>query len=252
MTPWVMRLIMANVLVFFFTSSQPMLVEQFALVPGQLAQHPWTAITYMFLHGSFGHIFFNMLSLWVFGPPLEARLGGRRFVTLYTLSGLAGALLSVATSPAAVIGASGATYGVMLGYAWFWPRQQLLLWGIVAVEARILVVAFTLISLFGAQRGGGGIAHFAHLGGFLGAWLYLRWLGNRPAAAAAAWQKQMAPRVSGSVPALERWKKIDAASLHPVNREEYDRVMAKLNSGSVADLTAGEREFLDRFSQAAG
>ena len=252
MTPWVMRLIMANVLAFFFTANQPALVEQFALVPALLAQRPWTAVTYMFLHGSFSHIFFNMLSLWVFGPPVEARLGGRRFLSLYFIAGLTGAVLSVATSSAAVIGASGATYGIMLGYAWFWPRQQLLLWGIVAVEARFLVVAFTIISLVGARSGGGGIAHFAHLGGFIGAWAYLKWLGNRPAAAAAAWQKKLAPQVSASVPALERWKKIDAASLHPINREEYERVMAKLNGGGVGTLTPGEREFLDRFSQATG
>ena len=252
MTPWVMRLIMANALVFLLTANQPMLVEQFALVPSLLAQRPWTAATYMFLHGSFGHIFFNMLSLWVFGPPVEARLGGRRFLTLYFVAGLTGAALSVVTSPAAVIGASGATYGIMLGYAWFWPRQQLMLWGIVGVEARFLVVAFTLISLFGARTGGGGIAHFAHLGGFIGAWLYLKWLGGRSAAAAAAWQRKLAPRVSASVLALERWKKIDAASLHPVNREEYDRVMAKLNGAGITELTPSDREFLDRFSQAAG
>lgn len=249
MTPWVMRLIMANVLVFFFTYSQPALIEQFALIPALLAQRPWTAVTYMFLHGSFSHIFFNMLSLWVFGPPLEARLGGRRFLTLYLIAGMMGAVLSLATPYAPIIGASGATYGVMLGYAWFWPRQQLLLWGLVGVEARYLVVGFTLMSLWGARSGGGGIAHFAHLGGFVGAWLYLKWMGNRPAAAAAAWQKKMAPAVPAGVPALDRWKKINAAALHPVNREEYERVMAKLDGGGVGILTPGEREFLDRFSQ---
>jgi hypothetical protein len=124
-----------------------------------------------------------------------------------------------------------------------------MLWGIVGVEARFLVVGFTLISLFGASSGGGGIAHFAHLGGFIGAWVYLKWLGNRPAAAAAAWQKKLAPAVPAGVPALDRWKRINAESLHPVNREEYDRVMAKLNAAGVGELTAGEREFLDRFSQ---
>ena len=252
MTPWVMRLIMANALAFLLSYNNPLLVERFALIPALLTQRPWTAVTYMFLHGSFGHIFFNMLGLFVFGPPLEARLGGRRFLILYFIAGLTGAVLALASPGVPIVGASGAIYGVMMGYAWFWPRQQLLLWGIVAVEARILVVAFTIISLLGARSNAGGIAHFAHLGGFVGAWLYLRWLGNRPAAAAAAWQKKMAPRVSGSVPALERWKKIDAASLHPVNREEYERVMAKLNTAGIADLTPGEREFLDRFSQAAG
>ena len=249
MTRWVMRLIAANVLVFLLQMANPGIADRFVLVPALLRYQPWTAVTYMFLHGSISHIFFNMLSLWVFGPAVETKLGGQRFLTLYFLAGITGALLSLATPNAPIIGASGAVYGVMLGFAWFWPRQELLLWGIVAVEARYLIVAFTIISLLGARSSAGGIAHFAHLGGFVGAWLYLKWIGDKPRRAAADWQKKLAPRVSGSGPALERWKKINPETLHPVNREEYDRVMAKLNASGPESLAPGEREFLDRFSQ---
>jgi len=241
---------MANVLVFFLQRGDPVITMQFALVPADLLTHPWTAVTYMFLHGGLGHIFFNMLALWVFGPPVEARLGGRRFLGLYFVSGLAGAVLSLATPNVPIIGASGAVYGVMLGFAWFWPRQQLLLWGIVAVEARWLVVGFTLISLWGASTGGGTIAHFAHLGGFIGGWLYLKWTARRPEL--KKWRDKAQPRVSASASAIERWKKIDATTLHPVNREELERVMAKLDATGAESLTAGEKEFLDRFSAAAG
>ena len=247
MTPWVMCLIGVNVAAFLLVPQDSALYANLALVPTWLKAHPWSAVTYMFLHANFSHLFFNMLGLYIFGPPVEARLGGRRFGILYLSAGLTGALLSVLTSPAPVVGASGAVYGAMLGFAWFWPRQQIMLWGVLGVEARWLIVAYTLMSLFGV--GGGGIAHFAHLGGFVGAWLYLKWLGNRPAAAAAAWRKKLAPQVPAGVNPVERWKKIDASLLHPVNREEYERVIKKLEAQGPASLNAGEREFLDRFSQ---
>ena len=249
MTKWVLTLLLANGLVFMLQLSDPQLTSAFALVPADLPSRPWTAITYMFLHGGMTHIFFNMFALYVFGPPVEARLGGRRFVTLYFLSGIAGALLSLITPYAPIVGASGAIYGVMLAFAWFWPRQPLMIWGIIAVEARWLIVIFTVMSLWGARTGVDNTAHFAHLGGFVGAWLYLRWLSRRGQAAMAAWRRKTAPPVAVGGSPVERWKRINAANLHPVNREEYERVMSKLDAQGSGSLTAGEREFLDRFSQ---
>ena len=255
MTPWVLGLIAINGLVFLATISGVVpldTINNLALTPYLLPVRPWTAITYMFLHAGMAHIFFNMFGLYIFGPPVEARLGGRRFATLYFLSGIAGALLSLATPYAPIVGASGAIYGVMLAFAWFWPRQPLMLWGVIAIEARWLIVIFTLLSLWGARTGAGNTAHFAHLGGFVGAWLYLKWLGKRGQAAAAAWRKKTAPTVTVGGSPVERWKRINAASLHPVNREEYERVIKKMESQGTGALTASEREFLDRFSQAAG
>jgi membrane associated rhomboid family serine protease len=246
-----MRLIIANVLVFFFQSTQPLLTEALELVPAFLLARPWTVLTYMFLHGGFGHIFFNMLGLWVFGPQVENRLGGQKFLQLYLLSGIAGGLLSFATPRVAIIGASGAICGLMLAAAWFWPRQQLLFWGIIPIELRWLVVGYTVISLFGASSPqSGGVAYFAHLGGFIGAWLYLRWMEAH--SGSAVWKRQLAaaarpPRGSGD--AMDRWKRIKPETLHPVNREEYERVMAKLAASGLGSLTPPEREFLDRFSQ---
>jgi membrane associated rhomboid family serine protease len=252
MTPWVFRLVTANVVVFFFQIAQPRITGELALVPAHIVEHPWTAVTYMFLHGSIQHIFFNMLGLWVFGPPVETRLGGRRFLQLYAVAGLTGALLSIATPNVPIVGASGAVYGVMLAFAWFWPRQQILLWGILGLEARWLVVLFTLTSLYGASTAsqGGGIAHFAHLGGFIGAWGYLRWMESHTGS--AMWKRKLAaavtsPRSFGGD--LERWKAIKPETLHPVNREEYDRVMAKVAAGGAGALTPSDREFLDRFSR---
>jgi len=251
MTPWVTRLLFANAAVYLLSMTMPALVSQFALIPALGLRQPWTFVTYMFLHGGLGHIFFNMLSLFFFGPRLEERLGSGAFVRLYFIAGITGGLLSLLFTPnVAIIGASGSVFGVMLGYATFWPRHQILIWGIIPVEARWMVVALTAISLYsGFGGGGGGIAHFAHLGGFLGAWIYLKVLEAR--SPARQWQKKVTvqPRIiEGANSALERWRRISRDNLHPVNRDELDRVLDKISASGMSSLTSSEREFLERFS----
>ena len=251
MTPVVTFLVLANTAAFLLTTTGSPALYELALIPGLLFQRPWTAITYMFLHAGFGHIFFNMLSLYFFGPALEIRLGSRHFLALYLISGIAGALCSLATPNTIIVGASGATFGVTLGFAWFWPRQQIYVWGVLGVEARVMVVAMTVISLMMGARGGGGVAHFAHLGGFIGAWLYL--VAMRHRSPAAQWQRKVSPPrpLLTFAQDLERYKQIDTNTLHPVNRDEYARVMAKLQLEGLQGLNASEREFLERFAPKA-
>lgn len=252
MTPWVTRLLFANAAVYLLQMSlSPALTAQFALIPALGLYRPWTFLTYMFLHGGLGHIFFNMLALFFFGPRLEERLGSRQFLTLYFVSGIAGGLLSLLFTPhVAIIGASGAVFGVMLGFATFWPRHEVLIWGILPIQARWLVMLLTGIALFaGFGGGGGGIAHFAHLGGFLGAWIYLKVLEVR--SPARQWQRKVAtpkPIVETANSALDRWRRIRRDDLHPVNRDELDRVLDKIGATGLNSLTAAEREFLERFS----
>lgn len=245
-----MRLVMANAAMFLLQLAGPQgLTESLAFVPMLALSRPWTIITYMFLHGGLGHIFFNMLSLFFFGPRLESRLGGRQFLILYFVSGIMGALLSFALSPGSgVIGASGAVFGVMLAYASFWPRDQILIWGILPVEARVMVIAMTVLALFGGFTGGGGIAHFAHLGGFLGGWLSLRWFARR--ADSRKWQSKVAPvrPRESSESSLARWRKIPRDNLHEVNRAELDRILDKISSQGIHSLSQSDREFLERFS----
>src|SRR5690348_14495942 len=112
MTLWVRRIIVLNIAVFVMTSLVPGLVEWLALLPAAAAVRPWTPITYMFVHAGIAHIFFNMLVLFFFGPKLEVFLGGRRFLSLYFASGLAGAALSFVTPMVPIVGASGAINGV--------------------------------------------------------------------------------------------------------------------------------------------
>lgn len=250
MTPWVQRLVFANVVMYLITLAVPDVVRWLALVPILVPFRPWTPITYMFLHGGLGHIFFNMLGLFFFGPRLEQRLGGRRFLWLYFTSGLMGAALSLVTPMVPVIGASGAVFGVLLGFAHYWPREPIYIWGVFPVEARVLVVVVTALSLFAGFTGAqAGIAHFAHLGGFLGGFLYIRWMERRsPARLFRARAAAPARSARTADSDMKRWAEIRRDQMHPVNRAELDRVLDKINTSGVGSLTADERAFLDRFS----
>jgi membrane associated rhomboid family serine protease len=247
-TKWVGLIIIANIVVFFLQQQAADQLHSLEFIPALALMRPWTLFTYMFLHADFGHIFFNMLTLFFFGPRVEDRLGGARFLTLYFVSGLFGAFTSMILSPnAAILGASAAVYGVLLGFARLWPRAQLLIWGIVPVQARTLVVILTAVSLFMGGVGIGNVAHFAHLGGFIGGWLVLRLTGIRTI------DDRLRPVQPARAPtpapgATERWKQIRLEQLHPVNREEAERVLAKLETRGPSSLTADEQAFLDRFS----
>jgi membrane associated rhomboid family serine protease len=247
LTRWVTRLLIANVVIYFLQLANPLVERALMFVPALVLERPWTIVTYMFLHGSMTHILFNMLGLFFFGPRLELELGSRQFLLLYFIAGISGAILSLFLAPmAAIIGASGGVYGVFLGFAYLWPRAQIYIWGMIPVEARWLVVGMTALSLFGGAGGSSdGTAHFAHLGGFLGGYIYLRWFvktGVREAPASA-------PVVAmPSNAELKRWEAIPTEGMHPVNREELERIREKLRTSGPANLTLNERAFLDRFS----
>jgi membrane associated rhomboid family serine protease len=255
LTPWVKRLIFANVIVFAAQNFIPGLTDLLAFEPPIAFLHPWTFVTYMFVHGGIWHIVFNMVSLAFFGPRVEAQLGARHFLALYFIAGLFGAVLSYFTTPAGIVGASGAIFGVELAFAIFWPHERIFIWGVLPLEARWLVVLTTLYSLWaGLGTAGGGIAHFAHLGGYLGAFLYLRWIDFR--SPLRAYQRKLETAtfgkrglgLSGDDAEIARWEAIPRAGLHPMNVEEINRVIAKAKKDGVRSLTSDERAFLHRMS----
>jgi membrane associated rhomboid family serine protease len=246
-TPWVLRLLIANVVIFFVQQTSPGLTQTLWFYPPQMLLKPWTLVTYMFLHGGFGHIFFNMITLAFIGPMVEERLGARRFLTLYVVSGIAGALLSsVLARGVPIVGASAAIYGVLLALARFWPRLRLMIYGVIPVEARWLVLiyaAIDLVSGIGGQRLG--VANFAHLGGLVGGALYLLFLERGRGAGARRFKAAATPQVPD--PALGNWRNVDRNSIHAVNREEVDRILDKISASGIGSLTPQERQFLSNF-----
>lgn len=251
MTPWVSRLIFANVLVFLLTYAVPGLSYVLALVPARVPLTPWTPITYMFVHGGVWHLLFNMIVLYFFGQRVELRLGGRRFLALYLLSGLGGAALSLLTPYVAIVGASGATYGVFLAFALYWPHDRIFIWGVLPVKAWVLVVVTTVYSLYaGFGAAGDNIAHFAHLGGYVAAFLYLKWVDRR--SEGRSFQRKVATATYGrpSPAAVEepRWDLIKRDGLHEMTLEELDRLSAKVKEQGMGSLTADERAFLYRMA----
>ena len=242
MTPWVQRFLIANVLMFFVQQTVSWVTPALVFLPAELLSRPWTLVTYMFLHANFMHIFFNMLGLYFFGPRVEQRIGSSRFFALYMISGITGGLLSFYNPRIPIIGASGAIFGVLMAYARFWPRDQMLIWGIIPIEARWMVMLYTVISLVGL---GGGVAHFAHLGGFLGAFLYLMWL-ERTAGSRKFRQVATAPPPAKDA-MLGNWRNVNRAGIHAVNKDEVDRILDKISAMGISSLTPQERTFLSNF-----
>ena len=139
----------------------------------------WTFVTYMFMHGNFGHIFFNMFGLYIFGTQVERQMGTREFLLYYfvtgTLAGIFSFMVYFYTRNywAVLMGASGALFAVELAYAVFFPNSIIYIWGILPLRAPVMVLGFTALELvFSITGRASGVAHLTHLAGFGFGWLY--------------------------------------------------------------------------------
>lgn len=166
---------------------------------------PFQIITYMFMHGSFGHLFFNMFALWMFGNVLENVWGAKRFLLFYLICGIGAGLtqelvqyiqysvslsqydrvnlgdaivsMSEYLNMMTTVGASGAVYGILLAFGMMFPNSLIYLYFAIPIKAKWFVIAYAAIELFsGLAMPGDHVAHFAHLGGMLfGLILILVW-----------------------------------------------------------------------------
>lgn len=148
---------------------------------------PWQVLSYAFLHGSIGHLFFNMLGLWMFGSELERLWGRKRFIQFL----LAGALTAAAVqlfwtyfigARTPTVGASGALFALLLGFGMLFPNRIIMpLFPPIPMKAKVFVAVFGGLELLFGLSGSSGVAHFAHLGGMLGGFLMIRyWRGQSP------------------------------------------------------------------------
>lgn len=263
-TPWVVRLIAANMVVLLLMRTifiSPELTSALAFSPAAALTAPWTFFTYMFVHAGLLHLLGNMFMLFVFGTPVESRMGSRSFILYYLLCGVGGAVFSLALSNlmnvGPMVGASAAVLGVALAFAMYWPDAELIVFPFpVPIRARTLVALLIGVDvLFAFLTPGDGIAHVAHVGGVLSGYLYFRMQGLSRRA------PQPPPR------AVERVVMVQSGSAEPERRTpvtparprrrvdadpvaaEVDRVLDKISEKGIASLTPAERRFLDEVSK---
>ena len=152
----------------------------FALIPAMVMKGwIWSFVTYMFMHGGITHLLFNMLGLFIFGRYIERQMGSKEFLLYYFVTGILAGIFSfiiyffTRDYAAALVGASGALYAVQLAFAVYNPNAIIYIWGILPLRAPIMVLVYTVLSIFFVITGGGGnVAHLTHLAGFGFGWLY--------------------------------------------------------------------------------
>ena len=255
LTPMIRNLLIANGIVFLLQmfDSQRVLISYFGLhadkVFGQFRF--WQLITYAFLHGNFFHIFFNMFALWMFGTEVERNMGSRGFIKFYVLTAVGAGFLQILAhigSSVPVIGASGAVYGVLVAFAVFFPERvvTLLLFFVlpVQIKAKYLVMFFVGVSLLaGIQSEIFGIAdqvaHLAHLGGALVAFLYLRgdlWIGKL--VREISWRRQLRQ--------IQQENKRHAEEREI--RDKVDKILDRINEVGYDKISREDKNFLKKAS----
>jgi len=271
LTPGVKLLIIANAVVFMLqtllggglTGRPGPLTQWFAFVPQSaiFGLEIWRFVTYMFLHGGFFHIGFNMFALWMFGSQIEARWGKRTFLVYYMVCGLGGAVtygifnLVGISSLIPMIGASGAIYGILLAYGLTFPESVILVMMIIPMKAKYAVMLFGLIELMStAGNSSGGVAHLAHLGGMLTGFVFLKLTVPSLSAGLAGggslggtWKRWQTKR---------RMKVVRPRKNEPANgdgrpraggkKTEIDGILDKISREGLQSLTAEEQEILRR------
>jgi membrane associated rhomboid family serine protease len=184
-TPAVKALVMACIIGFLLQVFERMaggnsITREFGLTPSMVTHnfYLWQLVTYMFLHGGFLHIIFNMFGLFMFGSELEQMWRTREFLKYFFICGIGAALTTIVVSPndySVTIGASGAIYGILLAYGLAFPNRIIYLYMVIPIPAKWFVVIIGAITFLSSMSAAGsGIAYLAHLGGMLFGLLYLK------------------------------------------------------------------------------
>jgi membrane associated rhomboid family serine protease len=264
LTPWVVRLSAINAVVLLllmtvFTS--PAVVGALAFDPRMALVHPWTFVTYLFVHDGLIHLLFNTLGMVLLGSAVESRMGSRNFILYYLYCGIGGALFTLAVSGLVpvgpVVGASGAVLGLVVAFALFWPDAEVMIFPIpLPIKARTLAIVLIASSVVLAFLPlGSNIAFAAHAGGALFGYLFFRFqaLSHRaPAEPQRTVQRVVMVQSGGSEPE----RRTPVTPLRPRRRAdadpvaaEMDRVLDKISAEGMSSLTADERRFLVEVSK---
>ncbi len=277
--PVIKNLLIINVAVFFVQilgseiivsgdmALSQVLIKYFALIPigvfSDTTFYPWQLITYQFMHGGFGHIFFNMFALWMFGMEIENMWGAKKFLTFYLLSGVVAGLCHLFISPllgaapAPTIGASGAVYAVLIGFALFFPERYIFLYFLIPIKAKYLIGFLIVFEFLAINSAHSNIAHLAHLGGALTGFLFI-WFDksshidlkamirrNRFKSSASSGTKYNIFNKDNDVQEAKYFDIKDSKDDKlEVTQEEIDRILDKISQSGYQNLTAREKKIL--------
>ncbi len=255
------NIIIANIVVFIFMflfQSERFFLYYFGLVPKFVWSRGfiWQLFTYMFIHGGFGHIFWNMLILWMFGTEIESHWGKKEFYKYYFLTGVGSGIITLLfslNSSIPVVGASGAIYGILVAFALLFPERRIYLYFLIPIKAKYFVLIMGIITFFSSfSLGVSQISHLTHLGGLVIGYLYLR-------------RKRIFADINFRIPKIKIpnpfkaiIRKVDKPPKPPSHtgydtdktmREEIDRLLDKISREGYKNLTEQEKKTLVLISE---
>jgi membrane associated rhomboid family serine protease len=267
----VLTIIVANIAVWVanLLGANEFPVNRFLALEGDLPQHllkAWELVTYGFVHDSQNpwHLVFNMLALWFFGREVEEIMGRAEFfrfyVTAIVLAGLAWLVSVQVGQPLQaprmfLVGASGAVMAVLAVFIWYFPRQTVLLWGVLPVPAWALGILYFVSDVQGAATGGGNVAHVAHVAGAIFGLLYAwrGWqLGELTNVLATFRRRRMRvvrPDDDATSPRQPLAPPREASRLDADLQQEVDRILEKISRSGESSLTSAERDTLTQASR---
>ena len=267
----VLTIIVANIAIWVanLLGANEFPINRFLALEGDLPQHllkVWELVTYGFVHDSHNpwHLVFNMLAIWFFGREVEEIMGRAEFFRFYmtaiVLAGIAWLVSVQVGQPLQaprmfLVGASGAVMAVLAVFIWYFPRQTVLLWGVLPVPAWALGILYFVSDVQGAASGGGNVAHVAHVAGAIFGLLYAwrGWqLGDLTDVLAAFRRRRMRvvrPQDDFDIPHRPPAAPRDGSRLDADLQQEVDRILEKISRSGESSLTAAERDTLTQASR---
>jgi membrane associated rhomboid family serine protease len=238
MPPAIKFLIISNVVIFLFGLISPQVeyaIREFgALFPVGNGFKVWQPVTYLFLHGGFWHLLFNMLALWMFGMEIENYWGTKHFTMYYLACGVGAGLLNLLTGEGPTVGASGAVYGVLLAFGMMFPDRLIYFYFFIPVKAKYLVVIYAVIEIISTFNVNSPVAHVAHLGGMLIGFIYIKAMrGDLPFQ--GSFQNLFTPKPKPTYTPRENRRDREA---------QVDSILDKISRSGYESLTSDEKRIL--------
>ncbi len=279
--PVIKNLLIINVAIFFVQVlaqnivvgdkiASEIIIRWFALMPiGSGLFQIWQLITFQFLHGSFGHILFNMFALWMFGMEIENLWGSKKFLYFYLLAGVVAGLCHLFISPllgalpAPTIGASGGVYGVLVAFALLFPNRYIFLYFFIPIKAKYLITFLIVMEIMLIDSAHSTVAHLAHLGGALAGLIFIlldksidaeikHLFGRKTYRPKQPFPKDRSDNPFGGISnPFKRNEKIEEAKYYDINekedkitQEQLDKILDKISQSGYQNLTDEEKRIL--------